>query len=150
MNGYYALALAFIALAPLPAATQAAERAKAEVECEPAGEEFVYDCTIMLTGKKSGKPMTGARIVVEADMPSMAMAHNVPPAEAREGDRPGTYRARLHLKMRGEWALRLKISGPTRDLIVHRLQFGKGMPMGDMKDGEGDRKGGMKVAPAGE
>ena len=50
----------------VPAAGSAAERAKAKVTCRPAGEHLVYDCTIMLTGRKSGAPIAGAKITVSA------------------------------------------------------------------------------------
>ncbi len=129
-------------------AAQAAERAKAKVDCKEAGEKHVYDCTIMLTGKKSGKPMDGAKIVIGADMPSMAMAHNVKPVTARPGGMPGMYHARIRLDMLGEWALKIDISGPTRDRIIHVMRFGRGM---DMKHGMGmksdtkEGSGGMKM-----
>ncbi len=135
--------LALLAAASLlvAASAGAAERAKAKVDCKEAGEKNVYDCTIMLTGKKSGKPMDGAKITIGADMPSMAMAHNIRPVEAKAMGKPGMYHARIHLAMHGEWALKLDVSGPTRDRIVHVMRFG-----GDMQDGAGMKgdMGGMK------
>lgn len=129
-----------VALA-LATQARAAERLKAEVNCMPAGESLVYDCKISLSGRKSGEPVTGANIVVDADMPSMAMAHNIKPVVAEPADEPGAYHARLHLEMPGEWALRLKVSGPARDLIVHVMEFGEGEKMGGhggaMMHGEG-------------
>ena len=129
------------------ASAGAAERAKAKVDCKEAGEKHVYDCTIMLTGKKSGKPMDGAKITIGADMPSMAMAHNIRPVTAEPMGKPGMYHARIKLDMLGEWALKMDISGPTRDRIIHVMRFGRGMDMkhgmgmkGDMKDGSGGMK----------
>ena len=46
---------------------EGAGRAKAKVDCTPAEHRYVYDCTIMLTGKKSGTPIAGAEVVVGAD-----------------------------------------------------------------------------------
>ncbi len=147
-------------LLALPAAGHAAERAKAKVDCAETGEKHVYDCSIMLTGKKSGKPMTGAKIVIGADMPSMAMAHNVKPVTARPGGMPGMYQARIRLDMLGEWALKIDISGPTRDRVIHVMRFGRGMDMkhgmgmkGEMKHGSGGMEmkkdsGGMKMKKA--
>ena len=107
-----------------PAAGLAAERAKAIVTCQPAEAKLEYECMIMLSGRKSGKPITGAKILVNADMPSMAMVHNVRPVHAVPMSKPGLYKMRIKLEMMGEWALRLKISGPTRDLVIVKTKFG--------------------------
>ncbi len=126
----------------LSGATLAGERANADVECKPAGKRLIYDCMIMLFGKKSRKPMTGAVILIKADMPTMPMAHNVRPVKAMAMGGPGQYRATLELKMYGEWALTMDISGPTRDRVIKKLQFGemvghKGAMDGKMKHGLG-------------
>ncbi len=117
----------------LSSAASAGERAKADVSCKATGEKLVYDCMIMLMNKKSGDPIPGAKIVVKADMPSMPMAHNVAPVNAMAMGKPGSYHARLKLKMHGEWALTIDISGPLRDRLVKKLQLGE---MGTMKHGE--------------
>ncbi len=117
----------------LSSAANAGERAKADVSCKATGEKLVYDCMIMLMNKKSGDPIPGAKIVVKADMPSMPMAHNVAPVNAMAMGKPGSYHARLKLKMHGEWALTIDISGPLRDRLVKKLQLGE---MGTMKHGE--------------
>ena len=114
----------------------AGERVAADVTCAPAAEKLTYDCTIMLKGKKSGDPVEGAGVVVKADMPSMPLAHNVRPVQAAPGAMPGHYTATLELEMQGEWALTLDVSGPTRDRVVKKLDFGAGagdMDHGDMK-----------------
>lgn len=107
-----------------PGGAAAAERAKAEVECAPTGKKLVYSCTIALAGRKSGDPLEGAKLVVGADMPSMPLAHNVRPVTAAPGDKPGMYTATIELEMHGEWALRLDVSGPTRDRLFHKMHFG--------------------------
>ncbi len=58
-------------------------------------------------------------------MPSMPMAHNVPPVTGMPTGKPGAYNARLELKMHGEWALTLDVSGAARDRIIKKLQFGE-------------------------
>ena len=116
------LALASAALST--GAAVAAERAKARVECAPTATRLVYDCEIVLMGRKSGAPLTGAKLVVGADMPSMPLAHNVRPVTAAPGGEPGMYEARLELEMHGEWALRLDVSGPVRDRLIHKMHFG--------------------------
>ena len=122
-----------LALSPMPAA---GERKVAEVECKPAEKKLVYDCMISLKGKKSGMPVAGAEFTVGADMPSMPGAHNVRPTPAKPHGPPGTYRARVHLEMTGEWALRLDFTKPGRDRLIKKLHFG------GMK-GRGGRKSGM-------
>jgi hypothetical protein len=101
----------------------AAERAKAGIDCRPAGERLVYDCAIRLFGAKSRTPIEGVEITLGAEMPSMPMAHSVPPVEAEPTGEPGLYRARLRLEMAGDWALKLRLSGPVRDQLVEILRF---------------------------
>ncbi|MDE0058928.1 MAG: FixH family protein [Defluviicoccus sp.] len=115
-----------------------AERAKATVECAPTAERLVYDCKIVLMGRKSGQPLAGAKLVVGADMPSMPLAHNVRPVTAAPGEKPGMYEARIELEMHGEWALRLDVSGPLRDRLIHKMHFG------GAKGAETDHKHHMK------
>lgn len=126
--------IAISALLALPLTVGAGDRAKAEIDCKATGDKLVYDCMIMLMDHKSGAPIPGASIVVKADMPSMPMAHNMAPIDAMAMGEPGSYRARIKLEMHGEWALTMDVSGPLRDRLVERLQFGE---MGAMKHGEG-------------
>jgi hypothetical protein len=98
-----------------------AQKIHADVACKPTGTDFVYDCIITLS--RGGEPLSGARISIGADMPSMPMAHNLKPVIAKPGSAPGEYTARLDLEMQGEWALKLRLSGPVRDLIVKKLKF---------------------------
>lgn len=102
----------------LPAAAQ---RLDAELQCTPTGTDFVYDCLVRLS--RGAEPLSGARISIGADMPSMPMAHNVKPVKATPAGRPGEYRARLDLDMLGEWAIKLRISGPVRDLVILHYDF---------------------------
>lgn len=131
---FIVLVVGGIWLMPVPAA--AGERKVAEVECKPAEKKLVYDCMISLKGKKSGMPVAGAEFTVGADMPSMPGAHNVRPTPAKPHGPPGTYRARVHLEMTGEWALKLDFTRPGRDRLIKKLHFG------GMK-GRGERKSGM-------
>ncbi len=126
--------IAISTMLALSSAASAGERAKADVDCKATGEKLVYDCMIMLMNKRSGDPIPGAKILVKADMPSMPMAHNAPPVNAKAMGKPGSYHARLKLEMHGEWALTIDVSGPLRDRLVKKLQIGE---MGTMKHGEG-------------
>jgi hypothetical protein len=56
-------------------------------------------------------------------MPSMPMAHNIKPVRAKPGKAPGEYHARLDLEMPGEWAVKLRLSGAARDVLVLHYTF---------------------------
>ena len=135
-------------------AALAGERVAADVSCTATAEKLTYHCMIMLKGKKSGEPVVGAEVVVKADMPSMPLAHNVRPVKAAAGAMPGHYTATLELEMLGEWALTLDVSGPTRDRVVKKLDFGRasdesGHEHGEMKDHGADMDhGGMEMEEA--
>ncbi len=101
----------------------AEERMGAEITCTSGDKPLVFDCLLKLIGKTSGQPIQGAALVVSADMPSMPMAHNVKPVQAEPTGRSGEYRFRIELEMPGEWALKLRLSKPRQDLIVHRMMF---------------------------
>ena len=118
---FIVFAVGGLVLSPMPAA---GERKVAEVECKPAGRKLIYDCMISLKGRKSGMPVAGAEFTVGADMPSMPGVHNVRPVPAEPGGTPGTYRARVHLEMTGEWALKLDFTKPGRDRLIKKLHFG--------------------------
>ena len=75
-------------------------------------------CSEIIRLSRAGQPLPGADITVGADMPSMPMAHNVKPVKARLGKLPGEYRATLDLEMTGEWAVKLRLSGAVRDMLV--------------------------------
>jgi len=137
-----ALLAAGAALLGLPQGAAAAERVMADVACKETKTKFVFDCQIVLMGKKSRKPIEGARLNIKADMPAMPMAHNVRPVIATAMGKPGHYRARLHLEMYGEWALRMIVSGPARDIVIKKHRFGTVRAGGqDMRNGHGSKDG---------
>lgn len=98
-----------------------AQRVDGTLECRFTGTDFVYDCVVRL--KRGAAPLAGAQLSVGADMPTMPMAHNVAPARATPGAAPGEYRVRLDLEMTGEWAVKLRLAAPLRDLIVLHYEF---------------------------
>ena len=112
------------ALALILCSAHAAEKKSAKVECTPSEEKLVYDCMVMLSGKKSGDMIANAEFTVGADMPSMPMAHNVEPVAAHNAGN-GMYHVHITLEMYGEWALKLEFTKPHRDLVVTKLVFGK-------------------------
>ena len=98
-----------------------AQRIHAALDCKFTGTDFVYDCGIRLA--RAGAPLAGVQLTIGADMPSMPMAHNIKPVKANPGKKPGDYEARLDLEMTGEWALKLRLSGPVRDQLVLHYEF---------------------------
>ena len=134
-----------LALAAVSTPSAAAERARAQVGCEATGEKLVYRCMAMLTGRKSGKPVSGAVVQASADMPSMAMAHNVRPVRLKPAGKPGLYSFTMKLEMYGLWAVKLKMSKPTPDIIIARLRFTK-----DGASPPGKNKGRGTVKPNGQ
>lgn len=125
MTPRFVAVLAVAGLVQLPVLADAEERKAAEVECTPVEHRaLVYDCTIMLKGKQSGIPIVDAEFMVGADMPSMPAAHNVRPVPAAPRGAPGVYRFRIELEMKGEWALKLDFTKPSRDRLVKKLRFG--------------------------
>jgi hypothetical protein len=113
--GKSALLLIFLAM---PAWAQ---KTQATLDCKFTGTDFVYDCVIKVA--RAGKPLSNLQIVVGADMPSMPMAHQVRPVKAKPGKAPGEYHARLDLEMQGEWAVKLRLSGPVRDQLILHYNF---------------------------
>jgi YtkA-like protein len=113
-----ALLLALLSLAAVPAAAQGI---RADLDCKFTGTDFVYECVIRLA--RGGTPLAGVGLSIGADMPSMPMAHNIKPVKAKPGKKPGDYEARLDLEMTGEWALKLRLSGPVRDQLVLHYEF---------------------------
>ena len=109
------LSLALVAL-PLHA-----QGVRGALECRFTGTDFIYDCVIRLS--RSGAPLAGAQVTVGADMPSMPMAHAVKPVKAKARATPGEYEARLDLEMTGEWAVKMRVSGPVRDQLVLHYEF---------------------------
>lgn len=108
------------------AARAQSDRASADIACSPTDRKLAYDCTITIRRAQSKQPMEGLKVVVRADMPSMPMAHTMRPVTAVPAGEPGSYAARLELEMVGDWAVRVDITGPTRDQIIQVLRFEQG------------------------
>lgn len=117
-----ALLALMMTMAALSHAAQAGP-ADAAITCTPSARRLVYDCLISLSDKETKRPIIGATISVNADMPSMPMAHSVPPQAAAATAEVGIYRVQLTLEMHGTWALRLTIGGTHTDTIVRIMRF---------------------------
>jgi hypothetical protein len=103
--------------------TICAQTVKAELQCRLTRTDYVYNCTIKLA--RDGRPLAGADVTVDADMPSMPKAHNTPPVKARPGRVPGEYAAKLDLEMLGEWAVRLRLASPAKEQLILLYDFGE-------------------------
>jgi len=103
----------------------AEDRVHATVDCRAAGQKLAYDCTFKLTNARTGAALDNARVTIGADMPSMPMAHNLPPVTATATGAPGEYQARVRLEMHGDWALHLTVAGALRDQVVEVRNFGE-------------------------
>ena len=119
----YALALLAVLIAVATTPALAADRVQATVSCKPAGVSLAYTCIFKLTNASTGAPLEKAQLSIGADMPSMPLAHNVPPVTAKATGAPGEYRALVVLEMHGDWALRLRVGGPLKDQLVEVLNF---------------------------
>lgn len=93
----------------------------AELACEPTTERLAYVCTIHMTEQDAA--VEDLAIQVKADMPSMPMAHNIPPVRAQATDEPGVYEFPITLDMYGRWAFSMTVMGARQDMLVEALDF---------------------------
>ena len=118
------LAASLLALVPA-IALPASERPMVNVECKPTDEKLIFECTFDVMGKKSHQPIEGAAFKVNADMPTMPLAHNVRPIRPDPVDgTPGRYEGRLELEMLGEWVIKMTFDKPVRDIVIEKVTFG--------------------------
>jgi hypothetical protein len=67
----------------------------------------------------AGKPVTGARIAVEADMSHAGMSPQF--AEAKEAE-PGRYQTRLEFQMAGDWIILLHVTLPGGKKLERQIE----------------------------
>ena len=91
------------------------------VSCVPDTRVLRQRCTVRLTDRRTGRPLEGASVSLHADMPSMPLAHSVPPAPATAGREPGTYHGTLELEMTGRWVIAVRIASPVHDQATHTI-----------------------------
>lgn len=119
-----AFSIALLLLAATAASSQS--RLKAELACAETPAHLAYDCTVRITEAASGAAVEGLAVEIKADMPSMPMAHNIPPVGAAPAGEPGIYAFPITLDMFGSWAFSIRLSGPREDLLVEVLNFEAG------------------------
>ncbi|MDE0540099.1 MAG: FixH family protein [Rhodospirillales bacterium] len=104
-----------------------AQAVKSKTQCKPTDAKLTYECTVMLM--LDGKPVTGADIMVKADMPAMPMAHNVKPVPAKAMHHAdGQYSFQIELEMFGEWKFTYDLAKPFRDRLGEKIMFSSGDP----------------------
>jgi YtkA-like len=118
MRTIFLVAAAPLFLLPTVCGAQASQ---ATLDCKPANKDLVYDCNLRLT--RAGEPIKDVEVSVSADMPSMPMAHNVRPVKAQPASTAGEFVVRLTLEMHGEWALKVRLSGAVKDVLVVQYEF---------------------------
>jgi hypothetical protein len=112
-------------LLQLSAPSLAGGRMSSELICRPGDSPLTVHCTIELSDRDTGEPIEGAELVIQTSMPTMPLAHNMPPVEAMPGERPGTYHATFRFEMPGEWAIDIRTSAPVRDQVRHTIMVAR-------------------------
>ncbi|GAC1538826.1 MAG: hypothetical protein NVS2B4_18800 [Ramlibacter sp.] len=119
MNAGRAWTAVVIAAAATTTLAADGPRAAADLDCVVAGAGPLLDCTVRLS--RGGAPLQGANVTLGAAMPSMPMAHHVPPIAAAATGRPGEYRGLLLLAMGGTWTVQVDLAAGARERIVRTL-----------------------------
>lgn len=91
------------------------------LSCVPETRPLRQLCTVRLTDRATGRAVEGATVMLHADMPSMPLAHSVPPVRATPGGEAGTYRGTLELEMTGRWVIAARIAGPVQDQVTQTI-----------------------------
>ena len=112
----------FLLCVSLSGFAHAEARAKLELQCVSFGDEPKLECTARIRNSK-GDPINGAKLTLNAHMPSMPMAHSVKPTIAAATNQPGEYRGQLELEMPGVWVIQVDMSKPARDRFIRRLHI---------------------------
>ena len=80
--------------------------------------EYEFNCSVTIVGDSKVDAM------VNMMMPSMAMAHNVPPVPLiANPEKPDEYQFLIELPMPGEWLFTYDVTTPKRDRFRNRLMF---------------------------
>ncbi len=114
---------ALLVLLTAPAAL--ADSPTTMTSCHPLDGNLKYSCSVMV--RYQGKPLPDADIAQRADMPSMPLAHNIPPAKPAENPgKPGHYEFEIELEMHGQWLFTYDLSSPIRDRVQEKIRFAPG------------------------
>ena len=103
-----------------PAFAQSAGPLSVEWTLERTRKPLEREAALTVTNAQ-GQPVSGARIEVNVDMPSMPMMHKVPKAIAEPAGEPGRYKTRFTLEMAGEWVAQIEVKSPLRTKVVKKF-----------------------------
>ena len=90
-----------------------------EHEISPAPARVGVETITFKLADSGGKPITGARFTVEADMSHAGMSPVF--AEAKELD-PGRYQTHLNLQMAGDWIVLLHVMLPGGKKLERQIE----------------------------
>jgi hypothetical protein len=92
--------------------------AEPKTVCMPMEKEHKFNCSVTIVGDSKVDAM------VNMMMPSMAMAHNVPPVVLiANPEKSGEYQFLIELPMLGEWLFTYDVTTPKRGRFRNRLMF---------------------------
>lgn len=97
--------------------------AETKTSCNSTDNTLTYQCSVVF--KNKGKILTHLEdIMVKADMPSMPMAHNIPPVKLEaDTQNKGTFHFDIKLDMYGNWLFVYDITKPQRDRYQEKILF---------------------------
>ena len=112
-------------LLPLTAPTTLADPPTTLTRCKSLDGNLKYSCSVTLMYR--GEALSGAEISQRADMPSMPLAHNVPPSKpAERPGKPGRYEFEVELEMHGQWLFTYDLRSPVREQVREKMLFTPG------------------------
>ena len=95
--------------------------AEPKTVCMPMEKEHKFNCNVTIPGDST------VEVMVNMMMPSMAMAHNVPPVVLNDNpEKSGEYQFFVELPMLGEWLFTYDVTTSKRHRFRNRLIFTKG------------------------
>ncbi len=115
--GFLCAATLLIAGCSRPAASP--DLVTVEHEISPAPARVGITTFTFKLADAVGKAITGARIVVEADMSHAGMGPVF--ADAKE-EQPGRYQARLNFQMAGDWIILLHVTQPGGKKLERQIE----------------------------
>ncbi|MEP3476081.1 MAG: FixH family protein [Hyphomicrobiales bacterium] len=98
-------------------------KADTKTTCNSSDTPLTYQCSVIF--KNKGKLLTHLEeIMVKVDMPSMPMAHNIPPVKLKaDHKKKGKYNFDIKLDMHGKWLFVYDITKPQRDRYQEKILF---------------------------
>lgn len=115
------LSAMMVIAAPLPAQDKGRHGPSIEWTLKKTGAPLEREA-VLVVKDAVGKPVVGAQIEVNLNMPSMPDAHRMPAVRAQPTSTPGSYVARFTLEMAGEWSARIEMKSPQRLKVTRKFR----------------------------